>query len=426
MTRISSRSAGNVLVWGGYAFALLVAPLLFSQGAGLSILSQMGTAMVFALSYNMLLGQGGMLSFGHAVYSGLGAYTAIHALNLAADGSLPLPVALVPLAGGVGGVAFGLVFAYISTRKSGTGFAMITLGMVELVFASALMFPGFFGGEGGISGNRVIGAPFFGISFGPQIEVYYLIAAWLFCCSAAMYGFTRTPLGRILNAVRDNPQRAEFIGYDPRHVRFLTLVLSAFFAGVSGGLAALNFEIVGAENIGVARSAGVLLFCFIGGIGHFFGPLLGAVAGVFLTVVLSTYTGAWQFYLGAVFILMVMCAPGGLAGIASRLLELLQAVCREGFAASAGLLGLWAALAAAALAILAGTVMLIEMLYRRSLAAADGSTVNLFGVLLDAARPAWWIFGTILLAAGAVAFMRLLPGFRRHCDALGLGSGGGA
>ncbi|QAU36049.1 branched-chain amino acid ABC transporter permease [Janthinobacterium sp. 17J80-10] len=386
----------------------------------------MGTAMVFALSYNMLLGQGGMLSFGHAVYSGLGAYTAIHALNLAADGSLPLPVALVPLAGGVGGVAFGLVFAYISTRKSGTGFAMITLGMVELVFASALMFPGFFGGEGGISGNRVIGAPFFGISFGPQIEVYYLIAAWLFCCSAAMYGFTRTPLGRILNAVRDNPQRAEFIGYDPRHVRFLTLVLSAFFAGVSGGLAALNFEIVGAENIGVARSAGVLLFCFIGGIGHFFGPLLGAVAGVFLTVVLSTYTGAWQFYLGAVFILMVMCAPGGLAGIASRLLELLQAVCREGFAASAGLLGLWAALAAAALAILAGTVMLIEMLYRRSLAAADGSTVNLFGVLLDAARPAWWIFGTILLAAGAVAFMRLLPGFRRHCDALGLGSGGGA
>ncbi|RJG04241.1 branched-chain amino acid ABC transporter permease [Noviherbaspirillum sedimenti] len=399
------------LLWGAYAAVLLAAPLLFPQAAALSILSQMGTAMVFALSYNMLLGQGGMLSFGHAVYSGLGAYVAIHALNLATAGSLPLPVSLVPLAGGLGGLFFGIVFGYLSTRKAGTGFAMITLGMVELVFASALMFPGFFGGEGGVSGNRVFGAPFLGISFGPQIEVYYLIAAWLFICTAAMYAFTRTPLGRILNAVRDNPERAEFIGYDPRRVRYLTLVLSAFFAGVSGGLAALNFEIVSAENVGAARSAGVLLASFIGGIGHFFGPLLGAIAGVFLTVVLSAWTKAWQLYLGAVFMLMVMFAPGGLAGMLLGLLGLLRQGWRGGIAACAVMLAWLACLGAAALLAFAGVALLVEMLYQRSLESADGSAVRLFGMTLDTVAVAPWLLALAAMAAGSGAFLQLRRAF---------------
>jgi len=158
---------------------------------------------------------------------------------------------------------------------------MITLGMVELVFACSLMFPKFFGGEGGISTNRVMGDAFLGITFGPQIEVYYLIAFWLFLCTVAMYAFTHTPLGRMINAVRDNPERAEFIGYDTQWVRYLTLILSAFFAGIAGGLSAINFEIVTAENVSALRSGAVLLFSFIGGIGYFFGPMIGAVLGVF-------------------------------------------------------------------------------------------------------------------------------------------------
>src|SRR5690606_19639979 len=127
------------------------------------------------------------------------------------------------------------------------------------------------------SANRVLGAKPFGITFGPQIEVYYLIACWLFICAAGMYAFTQTPLGRIINAVRDNPERAEFIGYDTYWARYLTLVLSAFFAGVSGGLSAIAFEIVTPENLSVARSGAILLFTYIGGIGFFFGPMIGAV-----------------------------------------------------------------------------------------------------------------------------------------------------
>ena len=103
-----------------------------------------------------------------------------------------------------------------------------------------------------------------------------------------MYAFTQTPLGRIINAVRDNPERAEFVGYDPQWVRYLTLMLSAFFAGISGALTAINFEIVSAENVSALRSGMILLFTFIGGTGFFFGPIIGAIVGVFLTCLLYT------------------------------------------------------------------------------------------------------------------------------------------
>jgi len=296
LIRYSPINLGRWLVWGGFALALVIAPLVFSSGSSLSLLSLMGTMMIFSLSYNMLLGQSGMLSFGHAVYSGLGAFFAIHAINLSSSGTLQVPLTLVPLVGGVAGLLFGALFGYVTTQRSGTAFSMISLGIVELVFACSLMFPGFFGGEGGVSGDRVFGRPFFGISFGPQIQVYYLIAFWLFVSAVAMFALAHTPLGRIANAVRDNPERAEFVGYDPQRVRFLMLMLSAFFAGISGGLAAINFEIVSAENVSAARSGAVLLFAFIGGTGIFFGPMLGAIVGVLLTVMLPEFTKAWLLY----------------------------------------------------------------------------------------------------------------------------------
>ena len=121
---------GRWLVWGAFAAALLVAPQLFRSGSSLSVMSMMGTVMIFALSYNMLLGQGGMLSFGHAVYSGLGAFLAIHTINLAGAGTLPVPLPLIPLIGGIAGLLFGALFGYFTTKRSGTTFPMISLGIV--------------------------------------------------------------------------------------------------------------------------------------------------------------------------------------------------------------------------------------------------------------------------------------------------------
>ncbi|MCY0916272.1 branched-chain amino acid ABC transporter permease [Massilia antarctica] len=395
---------GRYLVWGGFALILVLAPLIFSKGAALSILSQIGTVMIFGLSYNMLLGQGGMLSFGHAVYSGLGAFFAIHAMNSTGIGAL-VPTSLIPLVGGMAGMAFGVLFGYVTTKKSGTTFAMITLGLVELVFASSLMFPGFFGGEGGITTNRVRGVAVMGITYGPQVQVYYLVAVWLFASTVAMFAFTQTPLGRMANAVRDNPERVEFIGYDTQWVRYLTLILSAFFAGISGGLSAINFEIVSAENVSAIRSGSILLFVFIGGIGFFFGPLLGTIVGIFFSVMLSDFTPAWQLYLGLFFILLVRYAP---AGLASLILMLLRVAGARKFAR------IWKpllAVGACVLVALAGMVMGIEMLYHLTLDSANGSVMTRFGQAIDTKSAAPWLVAGALLLAGMVGYRRFQPGY---------------
>jgi branched-chain amino acid transport system permease protein len=387
------------LIWGGFALLLLIAPRLMSSGSVISLLSLMGTTMIFALSYNMLLGQSGMLSFGHAVYSGMGAFFAIHAINLAGSGVLPVPLTLVPLVGGLAGLLFGILFGYVTTKRSGTTFSMISLGIVELVFACSLMFPGFFGGEGGIAGDRVFGKPLFGISYGPQIQVYYLIAFWLFVCTAAMFAISQTPLGRIANAVRDNPERAEFIGYDTQRVRYLMLILSGFFAGISGALTAINFEIVSAENVSAVRSGAVLLFTFIGGIGFFFGPMLGAIVGVFLTVMLSEFTKAWQLYLGLFFILIVMYAPGGLASLIMMNIR----VAAHGYLRRILPLGLSLLLACAIG--LSGVIILIELLYHRTLESAMGTEMHLFGQVVDTAAASGWLVGLALLLVGLAGFV---------------------
>ncbi|MDB5796222.1 MAG: branched-chain amino acid transporter permease [Paucimonas sp.] len=406
--RFAPINLGRWIIWSFFALLLLAAPLIFNKGSSLSILSQMATFMIFALSYNMLLGQGGMLSFGHAVYSGLGAYFAIHAMNLASGGKIWLPVSLVPIVGGIAGMFFGIIFGYVTTKKAGTTFAMITLGIVELVFACSLMFPGFFGGEGGINTNRVMGAPVMGITFGPQIQVYYLIAAWLFVTTIAMFAFTQTPLGRLINAVRDNPERAEFIGYNTQYVRYLTLILSAFFAGIAGSLTAINFEIVTAENVSALRSGGVLVFSFIGGVGFFFGPIIGAVIGVFMTVLLSEFTKAWQLYLGVFFILIVMYAPFGVAGILMLNLRVAKYGYYHRIRASL------AATCAAGLFAFAGLAAFIELLYHHTLESANGTQMNLFGMAADTARPGPWIAALVVIAVGGGLLLLAARRFRQR------------
>ncbi len=392
---------GRWVIWGSVALLFALLPLVFSSDYARTLLSQMGILIIFALSYNMLLGQGGMLSFGHAVYSGLGAYFAIHAMNLIASGQLALPVTLLPLVGGLAGMLFGIVFGYVTTKRAGTPFAMITLGLGELVFSCSLMFPAFFGGEGGVSGNRTSGGPLFGVAgwtLGSQVQVYTLIALWCFACMVAMYAYTHTPLGRIANAVRDNPERAEFIGYNTQRVRWFVLILSAFFAGIAGGLSAINFEIVTAENVSAVRSGGVLLATFIGGVAFFFGPILGAVVFTLFAVALSELTKAWQLYLGVFFVLLVMFAPGGLSSLILMNLRVLK------FRKMKRLLDPYVGVILSALTLAAGCVMLIEMTYHWTLDIALGSRIRVFGFPVDVAQPQSWVFALALVAGGAAAF----------------------
>jgi branched-chain amino acid transport system permease protein len=394
--RYQPLNLGRWLLWGATAAVFLIAPLVFTDSFALTMLTQMGAFIIFALSYNMLLGQGGMLSFGHAVYSGLGAYITVHALNLIGKGSFYVPVPLLPLVGGLAGLAFGVLFGYVTTKRAGTTFALISLGIGEMVFACVLMFPGFFGGEAGVSTNRVVGQPVLGLTFGPAIQVYYLVAFWCFACMAAMFALTQTPLGRMANAVRDNPERAEFVGYNTQHVRFLQLVLSSFFAGVSGGLSCINFEIVSAENVSAIRSGGVLLATFIGGVPFFFGPIVGAIVFIFFVVALSGFTKAWLLYLGLFFLLMVLYVPGGIASLVLMQIPVIRAR-RYG-----ELVWPYCLAAGASLVTLAGLIGIVEMVYRLS-DVSGGTQMALAGASFDArSTPPWITFGA-LLAAGLVA-----------------------
>ena len=397
-------NVGRWVVWGLFALILILAPLFFKTGLAITMLAQMGIAIIACLSYNMLLGQGGMLSFGHAVYTGLGAYMAIHALNLASGGKLAIPVSLIPVVGGVAGLFFAVLLGYVTTKKAGTPFAMITLGMAELVFAMSLMFSEFFGGEAGISSNRVMGQPFFGISFGPPIQVYYLIAIYTFVCVALMFAFTRTPLGRMLNAVRDNPERVEFVGYNTQRVRYMAFIISGFFAGVAGGLGAILFEIVTAEVVGAARSGAYLLFTFLGGATFFFGPIIGAVLMVLAFVLLSEFTKAWLLYLGLIFLFMVMFAPGGVASLIMMNLRV---------AAFGMLRKLWVSylgLAFCALIILLGAGAMIEMVYHLQLNVALGNNLKFVGIPLDAKGINSWFGAGFVLVTGLGLFELM----RRH------------
>jgi branched-chain amino acid transport system permease protein len=391
-------NVGRWVIWSLFAFVLIFAPLVFTSNLSGTMLAQMGIAIIACLSYNILLGQGGMLSFGHAVYTGLGSFVAIHALNAISGGHSNIPVSLIPLVGGLAGIGFAVLLGYVTTKKAGTPFAMITLGVAELVFAMSLMFSEFFGGEAGISGNRVAGQAFMGITFGPQIQIYYLIAIYTFVCVALMYAFTQTPLGRILNAVRDNPERVEFIGYNTQRVRYFAFIIAGFFAGISGGLGALNFEIVTAEVVGAGRSGGYLLFTFLGGATFFFGPIIGGILMVLAFVLLSELTKAWLLYLGLLFLFMVMYAPGGIASLVMMNLRV---------AAFGKLKQIWVSylgLFVTAFVALIGAGAMIEMVYHLQLNSALGDTLKFMGMTLNAKGVDSWFGAVFVMLTGLGLF----------------------
>jgi branched-chain amino acid transport system permease protein len=391
-------SARRVAFWAAVAVVFAILPFIFKQSFALSMLSQMGIAVIFALSYNMLLGQTGLLSFGHAVYFGMGAFVCAHTLNFIGAGALKMPVTFVPLVGGLAGLVFGLLLGFVTTRRAGTPFAMISLGIAEMVAASALMFTTFFGGEGGIATNRTSGGPMLGVTYGPQIQVYYLIAGWCLVSMIAMYALTWTPLGRMANAVRDNPERAQFVGYNPTRVRWLMMSLASGFAGIAGGLAAINYEIVTAEALGLVTSGNVVLMAFIGGIGHFWGPIIGAVLITLLQSALSNYTQAWLLYFGLFFLVIVMFSPGGIANL----------VTLHKPAWNARLLGRlvpsYALAAVTGAVMMAGFGALVEMIYHHEGSGSAESAFSYFGVMLDPSTAVSWLGAVAVFVVGIVAF----------------------
>ncbi|WP_242683644.1 branched-chain amino acid ABC transporter permease [Paenalcaligenes suwonensis] len=362
-----------------FLFAVLIVVLALAPSyltpALLNAAIQMLIAVLFATAFNVLAGQGGMLSFGHAAYFAIGTFATIHAMN-AVDGMGLLPTPLLPLLGALAGCLLGIVAGWFSTQRSGVYFSMITLALAELLHALAPHLKGVFGGEGGVSAMRM---PAWGFDFGTSTEVYYLTLIWALIAIALLFYFTRTPLGRLCNGLRENTNRLRFLGYNVHRLRVMVFTISATFAGLAGGLQAMHNEAANYVLFDMTLSTQAVLFSYIGGIGSFFGPALGAAVMSFFGYAVSDLTRSWLLYQGIIFVLVMMFLPAGLFSI---LQWWQRSSVRHNIAVLVGALITWTL---GIIAGAAGVVLIVELLGR--ILSPDYHTTP------DAAWPAIQLFG---------------------------------
>ncbi len=378
--------------------ALLIALPAILPASLLIASIQMLIAALFASAYSLLSGRAGMLSFGHAAYFGVGAFATIHAMN-AFGGKGLVPTPLMPLVGAAAGLVVGIVAGWFATKRGGTAFAMITLAIAELLHALAPQLKGLFGGESGISGMR---APSLGITFGSTAQVYYLTLFWVLLSLALLYFHTLTPAGRLTLALRENGHRLRFLGYNVHGLGVSAFAISAMFSGVSGGLQALSNEAANYAVFDAGVSATVVLNSYIGGVGSFLGPTLGAASMTFFGYAVSDATQSWLLYQGIVFVLVMMYAPDGLSGLFA---SIARSIRQRGLHVVAATVVL---ASCAAVLLGAGGVFIIEILQRffsqdyRALAqaAATWPPIRLFGLPWSPAAFSTWAPPIAALAVG--------------------------
>src|SRR3546814_843198 len=227
----------------------------------------------------------------------------------ALDGAGLVSTPFMPVLGALAGCALGIVAGWFSTQRSGVYFSMITLALAELLHTLAPHLKSIFGGEGGVSAMRM---PAWGFNFGTSIQVYYLTLAWVALGIALLYYFTHTPLGRLCLGLRENSHRLKFMGYNVHRLRTLVFTISATFSGLAGALLAMNNEAANYVLFDMTLSTQVVLNSYIGGIGAFFGPALGAAVMTFFGYAVSDMTRTVFLYQGGIFVLVMMFMPAGL------------------------------------------------------------------------------------------------------------------
>lgn len=288
---------------------------LFIKPVFLNYAIKMMVAGIFALAFNVLWSHARLLSFGHAVYYVIGAFAVIHGFMLAEHGYLSIPTPLMPSMGLIAGAFVGLLVGFLATVRGGTYFAMITLALGELLFSIALRWQTVFGGEAGLSSMRM---PWAGITFGTIGEIYIVVLVWCLSGILLLRWFSATPFGQIAVAVGDNERRLQFLGYRTHRVKTLLFSLSAAVSGLAGGLMAFAMESASFELFGGANSAMPVMHAFLGGADVFLGPALGGMALTLFAELASNATRLWLLYMGIIFVILMMFAPEGLAGIIVR------------------------------------------------------------------------------------------------------------
>ncbi len=295
--------------WGLAALALgAAASFVLSEFQAL-LLSQMLIMALFAMSLNLIMGYGGMVHFGHAAFYGVGAYTAAILISRYA---LPpfLAMALAPVAS----LLVAIVIGWFSVRRVRLYFSILTLAFGQILYIIIFEWYDFTGGDNGIHGLAVPAAIATADGFFRFTLVTFAV------CVAALYVLTRSPFVLILRAIRENAERANFIGVDVRRHQLVTFVIGAFFAGIAGALSAEHNRFVAPEMLLWSTSAEPILASLLGGMFSLAGPAVGAALLLYLNITITRYTDYWPTVLGVLTVAIVLLAPTGLMGLASRLI----------------------------------------------------------------------------------------------------------
>jgi branched-chain amino acid transport system permease protein len=286
---------------------LLVALPFFMPEFWIYMLTDIMAYCIFALGYNIVLGYGGMMPFGHAGFYGAGAYFLALALIM---GRMPFGAALVlaPLFSSL----LGAIIGFFSVRRRAFYLAMLTMAFGQLIWSVILKWYNLTGGENGITGiplPNVISTPG---------NLYFFTLVIMVGCTYAIYKITDSPFGRTLQAMRENPQRMEFTGVNLEKHKLIAFVLSTFFAGLGGTMHAVVTRCVFPDLADWAKSGEVMITCMLGGMHTFFGPVIGVALLFFMHTIVGRFTAYWAWILGVIFILLALFLPEGILGFIQK------------------------------------------------------------------------------------------------------------
>ena len=296
------------------AVALIVMPpVVYAIGMTNVAATKLALFMLVGLGFNVLLGYTGQVSFGHAMFFGLGAYAAALFQIHLAPGSFWAPLVV----GLVFNVVVGAVIGFLILRRRGVYFALLTLAFTAMWFSIIYRWTSFTGGENGLRGVTRPG--FLGLDPDTNLVFYYLVAVIVMACGVVLWRLVNSPVGRVFQAIRENEQRCRFLGYRVAGYKLLAFTVSAAFVSLPGSLYAYLLYFVSADLVSVPFSGEILAMAIIGGSGHFLGPPVGAIFYIVFQEWLSAYTASWQLWFGLLFAAIIFFSPDGLLGLGERL-----------------------------------------------------------------------------------------------------------
>lgn len=302
-----------VLIWA----VLITAPAWMGYVGGYDALAS--RIIIFglaAMGLNLLLGFTGIMSFGHAAYFGLGAYGAGFVLRYWVH-STPLAI----LCGILLGTAMGAIFGSLMMRRTGIYFAMLTIAFGQICYYIAYSWNSVTGGYDGLRGFTRAPLQFGAFTLDIRTNgtiFYYFVLAVFAICTALMGSLLRSPLGRTMIAMRENPQRARFLGIPNEQHVWIAFTISTFFTAVAGALYALLNNFADPTALYYVISGNIVIMAVLGGMLNFWGPLLGAAVFVWLEDYISSHTVNWMSFIGAIFVIIVLFFPRGVLGFVKR------------------------------------------------------------------------------------------------------------